>query len=233
MRDPVQASVPLVVVVAVALWIGACSDQIQERASGARAADPAQDAGVSGPIPEAAGVAAPASGEEHGGGEGERRDREREHGNREAGYGGHDGEHAGGEAGHGGGENEHGSHESEHGGREGEHGEARERHDHGSEGEESGEYLGPEETWDATRRGARLILSFDPARSAFGGTVENTTQQTLCAVRVEVHLSTETELGPTERTDLAPGESRAVELPAAGEPFAAWTAHPEVSACDR
>jgi hypothetical protein len=36
---------------------------------------------------------------------------------------------------------------------------------------------------------------------------ENTTQQTLCDVRVEVHLSSGTELGPTERTDLAPGEA--------------------------
>ena len=159
----------------------------------------------------------PVRGEEHERGEGERRAGDREHDIREAEHG--DRERGGGEA-------EHGAR-----GGEGEHGAGEGRDEHGSEGEESGEYLGPEETWDATRRGARLILSFDPARSAFGGRVENTTQQTLCAVRVEVHLSTRTELGPTERTDLAPGESVVVEIPSAGEPFVAWTAHPEVSAC--
>ena len=115
----------------------------------------------------------------------------------------------------------------------GEHGENGEDGEHGSgaEGEESGEQIGPEDTWDATRNGARLVLSFDPASNAFVGTVENTTRQTLCAVRVEVHLSTGTELGPTERTDLPSGETTVVELSTAGEGFDTWTAHPEVSAC--
>ncbi len=115
----------------------------------------------------------------------------------------------------------------------GEHGEDGEGGEHGSggEGEESGERIGPEDTWDATRNGARLVLSFDPASKAFVGTVENTTRQTLCAVRVEVHLSTGTELGPTERTDLPSGETTVVELPTAGEVFDTWTAHPEVSPC--
>ena len=114
-----------------------------------------------------------------------------------------------------------------------EHGEGGERGEHGSgeEGEESGEQIGPEDTWDATRNGARLVLSFDPASNAFVGTVENTTRQTLCAVRVEVHLSTGTELGPTERTDLPSGETTVVALPTAGEVFDTWTAHPEVSRC--
>ncbi len=115
----------------------------------------------------------------------------------------------------------------------GEHGEGGEGGEHGSgeEREESGEQIGPEDTWDATRNGARLVLSFDRASNAFVGTVENTTRQTLCAVRVEVHLSTGTELGPTERTDLPSGETTVVELPTAGEVFDTWTAHPEVSSC--
>lgn len=115
----------------------------------------------------------------------------------------------------------------------GEHGEGGEGREHGSggEGEESGDYIGREETWDATRRGVRLILSFDPASNSFVGTVENATRGMLCAVRVEVHLSTGTELGPTERTDLQPAERAGVELPTAGEIFDAWTAHPEVSPC--
>ena len=134
------------------------------------------------------------------------------------------GEHAGSE-----GTGEHGV------GREGggEHAEGREGDEHGSgeEGEESGVYIGAAETWDVTRRGARLVLSFDPATNAFVGTVENTTQETLCAVRVEVHLSTGTEIGPTERTDLPPGQTIDVELPIAGEAFVSWTAHPELLPC--
>ncbi len=125
-----------------------------------------------------------------------------------------EGEHSGSE-----GEGEHGGSEGE-----GEHGD-------GEEGEESGEYVGREDTWDATRRGARLVLSFDPASNAFVGTVENTTGQTLCAVRVEVHLSRGTELGPTERTDLPSGETTVVELSTEGEAFDTWTAHPEISPC--
>ncbi len=133
------------------------------------------------------------------------------------------GEHAGSEGA--------GEHARPEGG--GEHGEDGEGGEHGSggEGEESGEQIGPGDTWDATRNGARLVLSFDPASNAFVGTVENTTRQTLCAVRVEVHLSTGTELGPTERTDLPSGETTVVELPTAGEVFDTWTAHPEVSPC--
>ncbi len=115
----------------------------------------------------------------------------------------------------------------------GEHGEEGEGGQHGSGGEdeESGEQIGPEDTWDATRNGARLVLSFDPTSNAFVGTVENTTGQTLCAVRVEVHLSTGIELGPTAGTDLPSGETTVVALPTAGELFDTWTAHPELSPC--
>jgi hypothetical protein len=113
------------------------------------------------------------------------------------------------------------------GGGEHEHGEE----GHGEEGEEPGEYLAPDETWDTTHNGARLVLSFDRASNAFVGTVENTATQKLCAVRVEVHLSTGTELGPTEPTDLLSGQGTVVELPTAGETFDTWTAHPEVSPC--
>ena len=138
---------------------------------------------------------------------------------------GEEGEH-GGEHGEGG-ERREGAEEGEHGAG-GEHGEEGE---HDEEGEESGEYIVSGGTWDETRRGARLILSFDAARGTFAGTVENTTTEMLCAVRVEVHLAGGPELGPTERTDLPAGASVDIILPAGGEPFDAWTAHPEVSAC--
>ena len=142
-------------------------------------------------------------------------------------------ERDGGDEGRGeGGEHGEGSEGGEHneGGEHDEGGEHREGAE-GDEGEESGEYIARDGSWDATRRGTRLQLSFDPAGDAFTGTVENTTQETICAVRVEVHLSGSIELGPTERTDLAPGESVAVELSAEGSDFEAWTAHPEQSAC--
>ena len=138
---------------------------------------------------------------------------------RSEGEGEGEGEHARSERGEGG--------EGEGGEGEGEHGEA----GHGEEGEESGVYIGRGETWDVVRRGARLVLKFDAASNAFVGAVENTTASTLCAVRVEIHLSTGTELGPTARTDLQSGEKTEVKLSTEGETFGAWTAHPEVSAC--
>lgn len=109
-------------------------------------------------------------------------------------------------------------------------GEHSEGGEHGEEGEESGYYIGRDANWDTTRRGMRLTLSYDAARDAFTGTVHNTTEATICAVRVEVHLRG-VELGPTERRDLAAGESMPIELPADGESFERWTAHPESSAC--
>jgi len=99
------------------------------------------------------------------------------------------------------------------------------------EGEESGVYIGRNEPWDAVRRGAHLILSFDETAGAFVGTVRNTTKEPLCAVRVEVHLHEGSELGPTEKRDLRPGETMNVELSAEGESFESWTTHPEVSRC--
>ncbi len=142
--------------------------------------------------------------------------------------GGESGEHAegaeGGEHGEGGGEGEHSE--------GGEHAEGDEHGEGGEEGEESGEYVDRGDEWDATRRGIRLRLAFDDERDAFVGTAENTTEGTVCAVRVEVHLAGGPELGPTERQDLGPGESADVELPAQGEDFDSWTAHPETSACD-
>lgn len=103
--------------------------------------------------------------------------------------------------------------------------------EHGEEGEEPGAYIDRTQHWDAARRGIRLTLAFDEARSTFAGTVENTAQATICNVRVEVHLSNGAELGPTERADLEPGESATVLLPSEGASFERWTAHPEASPC--
>ena len=94
--------------------------------------------------------------------------------------------------------------------------------------EESNIQLTVNESYDAVRAGARLILTYDAQSKSFKGTVENTTNSTLQNVRVEVHLSNGTELGPTAPIDLLPGAKMDVQLAAAGETFDRWTAHPEV-----
>ena len=108
----------------------------------------------------------------------------------------------------------------------GEHG----RESSGEGGEEgNGSYpLAPNDTYDAVRSGARLILNYDAASGSFQGTVENTTASVLYRVRVEVHLSNGVELDPTTPTDLAPGEMLEVNLSATTAPFTGWTAHAEV-----
>ncbi len=94
--------------------------------------------------------------------------------------------------------------------------------------EESGTELALDETYDKVRNGARLILNYDAESNSFKGTVENTADETLKQVRVEVHLSNGKELGPTPSADLAPGEKRDVELTATSIGFDGWSAHPEV-----
>ena len=131
-----------------------------------------------------------------------------------------------------GGESESGEHEG--GESAGEHGGSAESGEHDGEGEsdgdgeESGTQFGLNDTFDEVRAGARLKLSYDSAANAFTGEVENTTGATLLRVRVEVHLSNGTELGPTTPVDLAPGEMAAITLPATSQPFETWSAHPEV-----
>ncbi len=98
----------------------------------------------------------------------------------------------------------------------------------GENGEESGTELALNENYDNVRNGVRLILAYDAQSNSFKGTVENTTDKTLKQVRVEVHLSNGTELGPTTPADLEPGEERDVELTATSKDFDGWTAHPEV-----
>ena len=97
----------------------------------------------------------------------------------------------------------------------------------GSE-EGSGATLAPDATFDKVRSGARLILNYDAASNAFVGTVENTTGGLLTNVRIEVHLSNGTELGPTTPVNLAPGEVMAVNLPSTPASFTGWIAHAEV-----
>ena len=201
-------------VIALILVAGAAACSAEEQAS-AEIAEAPEMASADGREPtssEADGGASLEGGDEHA-----RSEEREEHGAREGGE-----EHRPSE---GRGEHEGSDGEGEHSGEEGGHDEG------GEEGEESGIYIGVQDTWDVTRRGARLVLAFEAATDRFKGTVENTTEDRLCSARVEVHLSTGTELGPTARMDLPAGETMAVELPTGGEAFDAWTAHPEMSPC--
>ena len=135
--------------------------------------------------------------------------------------------HAGGEGAEGSGEHGAGGEEGgDGGGEEGTEG----GDEHGSDEEEGSgaDALALDETHDEVRSGARLILKYDAPSNSFKGTVENTTNGVLNRVRVEVHLSNGTELGPTTPTDMAPGEVVSINLPATSASFTGWTAHAEV-----
>ena len=95
------------------------------------------------------------------------------------------------------------------------------------ESEESGKTFGLDEICDQVHEGVRLLLAYHRASFSFIGSIENVTDKTIKKVRVEVHLSTGVELGPTERMDLAPGEKADVKLEAKGHVFEWWKAHAE------
>jgi hypothetical protein len=115
--------------------------------------------------------------------------------------------------------------------REGGHDEGREapgRDRAGEGGEESGTTWGKFEKSDMVYdNGARLILEYNAATEAFEGSVRNTTNEVLSQVRVEIHLSSGVELGPTQRIDLDPGRTTPVALSAIGYDFTSWVTHPE------
>lgn len=134
------------------------------------------------------------------------------------------GEH-GRETHEGGGEASEGSRETREGGGEANEGGAPDN----SEGA-AADALTLDESYDATRNGARLFMRWDAASNSFVGAVENVGDTLLTRVRVEVHLSNGVELGPTHPTDLAPGEALDIALPAGTQPFATWIPHAEVGA---
>lgn len=101
------------------------------------------------------------------------------------------------------------------------------RHGEG-EGEEDGTMLAKDEVYDVVKKGTHLVLKYDQEAGAFLGTVENISDEILTRVRVEVHLSSGKELGPTVQADLEPGEKREVELVVGDEDFESWSTHAEV-----
>ena len=117
----------------------------------------------------------------------------------------------------GGGHNESGE------GRGGESGEGQ-----GGESGESGTQYGRTDTARESRAGVDLVMRYEAARERFEGTVTNTTGAAVDDVRVEIHLSSQVELGPTSRVTLVPGEVRQVELDARGLQFHTWSVHVEI-----
>lgn len=112
---------------------------------------------------------------------------------------------------------------SEHSGSEG--GESGES---GEGGEESGTRYALNDTFDTVRKGARLVMKFDPSSNSFKGTVSNTTNTTLTRVRIEIHLDNGIELGPTTPVDLRAGGKLDIEMKASRLGFNSWTPHAEV-----
>ena len=100
------------------------------------------------------------------------------------------------------------------------------------EGEESGTQFGLDDVYDDVRKGAHLKLAYDVENNIFKGSVENTSDEVLEKVRVEVHLSNGIELGPTTAVDLKPGEKVDVELKASKKEFKTWSTHAEVGSSE-
>ena len=93
---------------------------------------------------------------------------------------------------------------------------------------ESGVRWNADQTATDTRRGVDLVISYDAPGRRFNGTVTNTTGATVTDVRVEIHLSNGTELGPTPRVDLAAGAKQSVTLDASGQNFDWYSVHVEL-----
>jgi hypothetical protein len=96
------------------------------------------------------------------------------------------------------------------------------------EAEESGSQITLEQVYDEVISGSRLVLAYNKESHVFTGTVENVSDQVLKRVRVEVHLSNGSELGPATQLDLQPGEKRLILLEAGSGDFTTWSAHAEI-----
>ncbi|MDE2981699.1 MAG: hypothetical protein OXU74_10940 [Gemmatimonadota bacterium] len=97
-----------------------------------------------------------------------------------------------------------------------------------TEAGESGTRWDIMETATETRSGVTLVVSYNSATQSFEGTVRNTTDATVTDVRVEIHLSNGTELGPTPRVALNAQETRPVTLDARGQNFDWYSVHVEL-----
>lgn len=100
------------------------------------------------------------------------------------------------------------------------------------EGEEDATQFSKSDVYDVIKKGTHLVLKYDEESNSFVGTVENTTNELIKKVRVEVHLSNGIELGPTIPMDLKPGEKITVDLKATEKEFITWSTHAEVGSSE-
>lgn len=121
-----------------------------------------------------------------------------------------------------------GVHDGDEEGHHGHHGHEHGEHGHDEGHEEHGGKLGLNDTYDETEHGVHLVLNYDKASSSFVGTIENTTEKSIEDVRVEVHLSNGTEVGPTSRVTLAGKAKQDVSLKVSDTAFTNWSTHAEV-----
>lgn len=93
---------------------------------------------------------------------------------------------------------------------------------------ESGTRWNPGETATDSRSGVDLTISYNASNQRFDGSVTNTSASAVADVRVEIHLSNGTELGPTPRVGLGPNETKPMTLDASGENFNWYSVHVEL-----
>ena len=110
----------------------------------------------------------------------------------------------------------------------GEHGTAGESGNEGGEAGEPGTLYGISETARQSRSGIDLVMSYDLASASFVGTLTNSTAAAVADVRVEIHLSNGTELGPTPLLTLNARQESPVALDARGQSFSTWQVHIEI-----
>ncbi len=79
------------------------------------------------------------------------------------------------------------------------------------------------DTYEKEIDGLQVIMNYHAPTSSFIGVVENTTNQTISEVRVEIYLSNAVELGPTKPLDLQPGEMKNIALLAYNQKFKEWS----------
>lgn len=97
-----------------------------------------------------------------------------------------------------------------------------------SEVGESVTQLGLDGVFDEVIEGLHVVMSYDAENHLFRGTLENTTEETLKEIEVEIHLSNGKELGPEEFAEMTPEMDFVVDFEAGEEDFKTWSVHVEV-----
>jgi hypothetical protein len=85
--------------------------------------------------------------------------------------------------------------------------------------------------YEELRDGVKLSIFYDPRDDFFKGTVENTLNQPVCGVKLNVQLINGTELGPTAPFDLEIGHGSSIVLHARDLPFTEWRAKIQTTPC--